>query len=855
MLARRFFPAGLASLLVAGAVDCASAQTAYFVDGFHGGVWGHYPTNYTEYIVQALREHPNWKINLEIEPETWDAACTNTPKAYEEFKDIVRDQSRGGRVEFINPDYAQSYLWDIEGESMVQQFARGMRKIREHFPEAQFKTYSSEEPCFTSALPGILTGFGIENAVLKNPNTCWGGYTRAFGGELVNWVGPDGTVIRTVPRYGIESLKAGSTWETIGNANSVEYIEAARRAGIQHPVGMCIQDAGWRFGPWLGTVGKHYEPSEYTLWRNYFENVASPKGALDWRFSQEDVLVSLVWGSQVLQHIAQEVRTAENRVVMAEKMATLAGVYDHMSWPGPSLEEGWRTLLLSQHHDCWIVPYNGRPHDTWADKVVAWTGNTRQRSDAAISDSMAALNGGVGDGGAPIIRVFNTLGKSRNELVEVALPEGWRSDSLKLIDAAGTMVPVQPAGAQAVLFRASAPSLGFSTYRLKKDSALSRPDSAPASEANGLLTVETDCYKITFDRTQGGTIKSLVAKKLGQRELVETGNARRFNEIRGYFSKQGQFLSNTGQPAKVELLENGPLRYRVKVSSEVGSNAVTQMVTLVQGEPRIDCSVRIDWQGNPAIGAKFAKTDRKREDDRKEFYDDRYKLLATFPLDLPGQKIFKDAPFDVTESKLTDTFFQNWSAIKNNIILNWVDAYDKHRDVGVCLLTDHTTSYTHDTNDTVGLTLAYSGGGLWGRDYTITGPTEVHYALLPHAGNWQKSGLWNMAKSWNEPLLAKVFQSEGGQAKPSQSLLRVEVDAWEIPTARLNDGKVWVRLFNPSAKASKRTLHYGGAVSKVELVRLDGQVLREIPFKQSQGEATFKLALPQLGVGTLRITP
>ena len=53
-----------------------------------------------------------------------------------------------------------------------------------------FSAYSSEEPCFTSALPGILKSFGFKYAVLKNPNTCWGGYTRAFGGELVDWIGP-----------------------------------------------------------------------------------------------------------------------------------------------------------------------------------------------------------------------------------------------------------------------------------------------------------------------------------------------------------------------------------------------------------------------------------------------------------------------------------------------------------------------------------------------------------------------------------------------------------------------------------------------------------------------------------------
>src|SRR5262249_29767376 len=120
--------------------------------------------------------------------------------------------------------------------------------------------------CFTSALPGILKSFGFEQAVLKNPNTCWGGYTRGHGKELVNWVGPDATPIRSVTRYEIESLKPGSTWETIGAVNSPAYINAALAAGIEHPVGMCLQDAGWHFGPWLNHFREVYQPNVYTTW-------------------------------------------------------------------------------------------------------------------------------------------------------------------------------------------------------------------------------------------------------------------------------------------------------------------------------------------------------------------------------------------------------------------------------------------------------------------------------------------------------------------------------------------------------------------------------------------------------------
>ena len=735
----------LAGVLLLGGVCNVVAQQAWFADGYHGGVYGHYPLYVTQLMVDGLKQHADWKLNLEIEPETWDFARTNTPEAFEAFKSLAADQSAQGRVEFVNPAYGQSYLWNISGESVIQQLDRGMRKIREQFPNAQFTTYCSEEPCFTSALPGILKSFGFKHAVLKNPNTCWGGYTQAFGGELVNWTGPDGTSIPAVPRYEIEALKRGSTWETIAAANSPAYIQAALRAGISHPVGMCLQDAGWRNGPWLGDGHAAYQPTEYTTWRNYFENVADKGTALNWHFSQEDVHVSLVWGAQVLQRIAQEVRSAENRIVMAEKLAALASIWRGRPWPEAPLDEGWRTLLLAQHHDCWIVPYNRRGGQTWADYVSRWTDATRNASDEIITRSMAALAPESGTNAELFVRVFNTLAEERTGLVSASLPDNWNGPAARICSMSGQEVPSQVVGIgpREILFRASTPSLGYSTYRVQRAPAAPAKGAEASQESNGLVTLETDYYRLELDPERGGSFRSLVAKKLDNREFINRSDARRFNEIRGYFYDQQRFFSTAEGAARIEILENGPVRLRARISGSIASNAVTEWITLADGEPRIDFDLRIDWHGSPGIGSDFEQIAAShRGHDRKAFYDDRFKLLALFPVNLAGQKIYKDAPFDVAESRLTNTFFDAWTEIKNNVILHWVDAYDATNRLGLALFADHTASYAHASDYPLGLTLQYSGAGLWGRDYWIQGPTEVKYALLPHAGNWEKANIW-----------------------------------------------------------------------------------------------------------------
>ena len=245
-----------------------------------------------------------------------------------------------------------------------------------------------------------------------------------------------------MPRYGIESLSTTTTAKTDASDNVPAYIQAALQAGIAHPIGMCLQDAGWNHGPRLGSSA--YNPTEYVTWQGYFETCAIQTPKETWHFSQEDVLVSLVWGSQILQNIAKEVRSTENQILISEKLASIAAAYRGQPWPKESLDEAWRTLLLAEHHDCWITPYNlsrsgdrltGSPRgftqtgtNTWAGKIAIWTENTRKTGQAVIQQSLAGLSP-QSRSGQPCVRVFNTLGVDRDDLASAVLPQGWRLEA------------------------------------------------------------------------------------------------------------------------------------------------------------------------------------------------------------------------------------------------------------------------------------------------------------------------------------------------------------------------------------------------------------------------------------------
>ncbi len=819
-----------------------------FVEGYHGGAEGGYPSDFTQWIVKTMRSKPNWKMNFEIEPATWALEQQRDPSAYNSLQQMFKDAP--DRFEFVNSSN-QTYFWNIDGESLIRQFLYGAETIHNSFPSAVIKTYSPEEPCWTSAMPQILKSLGMPYASLKNPNTTWGGYCIGKDAEVVNWIGPDGTAITAVPRYASES--AIGTRATIASLNTAAYIKSARDAGILHPVGECLQDAGRKAGPMpLGV------PSVYRTWTEYFEKVAI-KPTVDWRFSQENIRVCLVWGAQVVQGLAQSVRAGENRIVATEKASALAVFGAGAQWQEHELRDAWKTLNLSQHHDVWIVPYNGHPAGNWAKQTtMVWIPNTQTKCDNIQNEALGKLAAGSGaPDGSHYIRIVNTVSADRNDIASLQLPSNWVGSGTKyakVYNAQGQEVPCQVNGAssQELVFNATTPSLGYSTYRVEPSGTAPGESGARAGiQPNGAAILETDGYKITLDPSKGGTISSLYDKAL-QREFVDASSPRRFNEYRGQVN--GTWLSSADAPATLQIVENGPVRVTVTASGKIGIHPFVSTLTLVQGQKRIEMKVHIDWSGNPQIGQTWSGGPVAGAM-AKPFYNDRYKLQAIFPSALTGPVVLnKNAAFDVCKSANDNTFFDTWEAIKHNIIVNWVDINDAAGAYGLTLMSDHTTSYAFGPNDPLGLVLAYSGPGLWDRNYSITGPTDVHYSLVPHAGTWDQAHTWNEQYRWGEPLLARMMTAPPAGQAMTKSLVRTATGTY-VPTILMDGGNMLLRLFNAEGDAQEQTVELGFIPTGANLVELDGRVispLTVIPSVQP-GSSTLKLSIPRFGVRTLKL--
>ena len=828
-----------------------SAQQVYFVDGFHGGIYGHYPVEWkTKFMSDLISMYPEWRMCLEIEPETWDTVSVRTPEDYALFRKTVTNK----RVEFTNPAYAQPYCYNVSGESIIRQFYYGIKKIRSHFPEVEFVTYSVEEPCFTSSLPQILKQFGFKYAVLKCPNTCWGGYTAPYGGELVNWIGPDGSSILTVPRYACEELEKNSVWQTTAWRNDSGYLEACFKYGIERPVGMTFQDAGWRGGPWIGKGDSIKNKSKYVTWREYFEEISKGSAKDDYRFSQEEVRTSLMWGSQVLQRIAQQVRRSENNLVMAEKMGVIGNLNNKYRYKQENLDEAWRTLMLAQHHDSWIVPYN-RLHQqkTWADQIQIWTSQTDSLCKKIITDATQRFSTGEGVKKGLYLRVYNTLGVPRREIVSAILPENFAGLNLKVTDTKGkeikNVITTGAGSEQTLLFEANVPALGYATFYVEPNQKVTNKNTNLSGGKNNELALENNMYRIVIDPLKGGVIKSLIAKKEGNKDFANPGAEFSIGELRGFFYDEGVFHSSTETPAVVTVVQDNPFKKVISIKGFIASHPFTQIITINEGQRKIEFDLTIDWKNNTGIG-EYRQTDAARSNNRA-FYNDRFKLNVLFPVNLNSPALYKNAPFDVCRSELKDTYYNTWDNIKHNIILNWIDIAESNNKNGFALLSDHTTSYTYGEDYPLGLTLQFSGNGLWGRDYLINAPANIRYAIIPHSKGWDASDIHNENLRWNEPLICTFHRNTQFE---NVSLLDINKTGYELSAAYLSCDDIIVRFFNASGDKSPQIIKFGTSLSKVEEIDLNENKIATLnPVKTGAG-MELKIEIPRFGLKTFKLT-
>src|SRR5690606_34168795 len=160
-------------------------------------------------------------------------------------------------------------------------------------------------------------------------------------------------------------------------------------------------------------------------------------------------------------------------------------------------------------------------------------------------------------------------------------------------------------------------------------------------------------------------------------------------------------------------------------------------------------------------------------------------------------------------------------------------------------------SYVHGSDHPLALTLQYSGKGLWGRDYAITGPTDISYSLLPHAGQWDDDRIWAAGERANEPLVATLV-AEGAGVAPQRSYLSIQDNAYELVSMEMKEADLYIRLFNAQGDAGEKQITFGGKADKIEWVELSGETAQTAQYNADNRGAIISASMPRFGIRTLK---
>ena len=423
-------------------------------------------------------------------------------------------------------------------------------------------------------------------------------------------------------------------------------------------------------------------------------------------------------------------RRIEHLLEAAEKFAVMAQAWTGLEYQHEDLTRAWQALLFNQFHDIMAGTSVREAYDDARDLH----GLARQIANETIAFSTGAIASNIdtSGGGAPVV-VFNPHSWTRTDACEFEMD--CIGLNVRLTDERGMPVRCQVVEPSAVMppgrrtricFRPEVPSMGYRLYRVfPEEVAQTNPLSAMKSHLeNKRLRVEIDLstgqIARIYDNEQDREVlaRPMSAKVIADPSDTWSHGLFRFDDMVGTF-----------EDARMELIEEGPVRAAIRVTSRFGKSTLTQTFRVYEGGDFVECDCRVDWQ-------------------------EQQKLLK---LSFPANVKDPAATYEIQYGHI-----RRPADGEEEPGLTWVDVSDG--DHGLCLVND--AKYSYDIQGgVISLTVLRSpvyahheprkldpNDGHY--DYIDQGAQEFRYRLFPHRGAWQKAHPHRLGCELNSPLVA-----------------------------------------------------------------------------------------------------
>ncbi len=472
----------------------------------------------------------------------------------------------------------------------------------------------------------------------------------------------------------------------------------------------------------------------------------------------------------------------------AEKAAVAAAWMGGRAYPQQRLNDAWMLVLGGQFHDSAGGTATPRAYQfTWNDDVIALNqfAGVLTSSTQAVASALDTEAQGV-----PVV-VYNPLNIERQDVVEANIPfTGEMPKAVRVVGADGREVLSQVEESK-VLFLATVPPVGYAVYDVRGATANPHPADLKVTPTS----LENARYRVTLNGD--GDVVSIFDKAVNRELLagpirlaISNDAPRQYPAWNMDFDQeQAAPRAYVSGPARIRIVERGPVRVAIEVSRETEGSRFAETVRLSAGDAgnRVEFSDAVDWRTLSA------------------------NLKAVFPLTASNS--------DATYNWEVGTIERPTAQPRQFEVAShyWVDLTDKSGSYGATILTDVKNASDKRDDHTIRLTLLRTPGlpsrgpgeGQVHSAYSDQlnqdwGHHDILFGLAGHLGDWRARQSDWQAYRLSTPLMAFTTSKHRGPLGRSFSLLSIDnphIRVLALKKAEMTD-EIILRLVEQDGEAA-----------------------------------------------------
>lgn len=607
--------------------------------------------------LDRMKEYPDFKF-----------VCSSS-QVYEWIEEFdpamfaeIRQRVQEGRFIVVGGWFIQPDCNLPGGEGFARQSLYGQRYFYEKFGVTARTGYNVDSFGHNAMLPQILKKSGMDYYVAMRP----GEHEKHLPSHVMRWVSPDGSEVlfaRIIPPYCVNNLQGIEDLQRRMDLHEEEAGDDYDKAFFFYGVG---NHGGGPTKKNIETILQHAAdhpdvPHIFSNTHDFFEELEQSRDKLT--VLRDDLQHHASGCYSAVSAIKNGIRRAEWSMFAAENYAMLAKQLLGKKIPAPEVfAAAWKNILFAHFHDS----MGGCSAQPVYDDAALFLGETRAMAQRTENNALQTVSWNIDTSdasrGFPIV-VFNPHG------FPVRVPVEVHKQIHRILDAEG-----KPVASQLVrspdsrcrdlwantLFMAEIPAFGYATYYYRADvedwgftayytpnpEECAAPMESPVHAAG--TTLENECLRAILD-PETGCLISLFDKTADKELLSGPGAVPEIIDETGYDTwahREVRWDRVVGRFActGVEVLESGPVRAEIKVTSTYGASKLVQYFSLSQGCHTLDVRVKLHWhEQHKMLKLRFAAC---CTEEPRAFYEIPYGVF--------------ERPADGEEEP-----GQSWTAVKN----------------------------------------------------------------------------------------------------------------------------------------------------------------------------------------------